>query len=72
MSRSQGRTTKAWNKQTVGFPNPDSASVTNRLNSRENFGTILNYKREQGINDGVTGFRKWTGMPKNERLNKLG
>ena len=73
MSRRQPRTTKAWNKQTIGFPNPDSSSTKNRMNSTgTNFGTIMNYKRELGINDGATGFRKWTGMPKVERNKTLG
>ena len=37
-----------------------------------NFGTIMNYKKTEGINEqaGANSFRKWTGMPQTVRANK--
>ena len=65
MSRRQSRTTKAWNKQTIAFPVADSGTVKDRkLSVGNKVGTILNYKRELGINDrATTRFREWTGLP---------
>ena len=36
-----------------------------------NLGTILNYKRAEGINDHQSSFRKWTGIPMTTRANKI-
>ena len=40
-------------------------------NTAVNFGTILNFKREVGINEGARDIRKWTGVPKVERRREL-
>ena len=40
-------------------------------NTGRNFGKILNFKREEGINDAAKGgLRKWTGLPSTERPKK--
>ncbi len=70
MSRRQPRTTKAWDAKNIVLPQPSvSSRGSNRMASTgANFGAILNYKREQGINDKAKGaFREWTGVPKTER-----
>lgn len=51
---------KQFNKTAVGFK-------TNLTNT--NLGTIINYKKTEGINDQsmLKSFRKWTGMPQTTR-----
>ena len=49
---------------TGGLQKPQTSGTTHRMNNTgENFGTILNFKREVGINDGAREIRKWTGVP---------
>ena len=40
-------------------------------NTGFNFGTILNFKREAGLNEDAKDIRKWTGIPQVERKKQL-
>ena len=71
MSRRQNRNTRAYN--TGSLPKPPETSSTNKtMNSTGvNFGTILNFKREAGLNEGAKDIRKWTGIPQVERKKQF-
>jgi hypothetical protein len=51
----------------------DKETLDSAGGRRQNLGTIVNYKKAEGINDhtGVNSFRKWTGHPATVRTGKL-
>ena len=55
-----------------GFRSSADRSSTLVASGAFKFGTIMNYKKTEGINEqaGAGSFRKWTGMPQTTRANK--
>ena len=70
MSRRQNRNSRPY--ATGSLPKPETTSTNQRMNNTgANFGTILNFKREVGINEGARDIRKWTGVPQVERKKQF-
>ena len=66
------RSIKLKDEITSGFRSSADRSSALVASGGFKFGTIMNYKKTEGINEqaGAGSFRKWTGMPQTTRANK--